>query len=129
MVLLSPTNSSRTFLNMCYTHIFWSRSYPRYSCTGWKPTPNLAKNIGEAKRRGWGDKIDAMCIRNFNLRRNQVRKMGQTCMNAEFSFFLCLHHQNNRVENFSNFVFAPLQLSSQKTIDGYKKYQRTPVPN
>jgi hypothetical protein len=50
-----------------------------------------------------------MDIRNFNLRRIQVIKIGNTRLNAGFSFALSLH-QNNRLENISLFY---LPSSSQ----------------
>jgi len=50
-------------------------------------------------------------IKNFNFLRSEVEKDGQ---NWFVSFFLSLHHQNNRSENITTFSFAPPQLSSQK---------------
>ena len=44
-----------------------------------------------------------MDIRNFNLRRSLVIKMGNARLNAGYSIFLSLHHQNNRLENISLF--------------------------
>jgi hypothetical protein len=42
-----------------------------------------------------------MDIMNFNLRRSEVIKMGNTRSKVGFLFFLSLHHLNNRLQNCS----------------------------
>jgi hypothetical protein len=40
--------------------------------------------------------------------------MGKICLNEDFKFSLSLHQPNNRLENIFIFLFALLQIGSQK---------------
>ena len=63
--------------------------------------------IGEISVITWGGESN-MDIRNLNLRRSHDIKMGNSLSKVGFSFFLSLHHQNNRLD------ISSLQVSSKK---------------
>jgi hypothetical protein len=71
----------------------------------------LAKNIGAGRR---GTK-STPCVLG-NLIYEEIKLGNGTDLSERRVFiFLCLHHQNNRVENVSISLFALFQLSSPKT--------------
>jgi len=46
-------------------------------------------------------------IRNYNLRKIQLRKIGKIRLKAAFHLFLSLHHSNNPIRNISTFFIFP----------------------
>jgi hypothetical protein len=74
---------------------------------------NLANNIGVGRR---GEE-STMGIRNFNLRRNEVRNMEKIGLNDGFSFFpLSLHHSNHSLENIYIFYLPLFNSVAKKCI-------------
>jgi hypothetical protein len=57
-----------------------------------------------------------MGIRNVNLRRSQVTKIGKFRMTAGFSFFSVFALSKYPFRKYLFFYLLPLQLNSQKTI-------------
>jgi hypothetical protein len=67
---------------------------------------------------GRGSKID-QGISNFNLRSNQVRKLGKIPLKtAFFIFFVSLHHPHNRLENISVLYLPLFNSVSRKILKG-----------
>jgi len=68
-----------------------------------------------------------MGIRNFNLRRDQIRMMRKISFSGASSLFMFLHHPNDRLENSS--VYLPLSKSvAQKLFLGIKSIEEACAP-
>ena len=69
-----------------------------------------------------GGQKSTIGIRNCNLRRIQVRKIRKLCLSTGFlTFFLPVHHPNNRAENISIFIFSLFQFTDQRKSSGVKE--------
>ena len=63
---------------------------------------------------GGGLGQDWPCVRSLHIRRTQFRKMKKICLDASFSLFFSAFTPPKSVFRKYIFLFAPLQLSSQK---------------
>ena len=111
------------FLTICYTYTSFGLVLTYVTIA-----LDETRRVTWLKTWGGGTKSTSCVLGTLIYEGIKLGRIRQICLNAGFSFFLCLHHQNNRVGNVSISLFAPLQLRSQKTIHRYKKYWRGNCP-